>query len=342
MLSSAPRSAMYPDAGYDPIASFDSPFQGEFYSQGDIITTKSLSAEQNGYIKVNATVGNDLVVGNDLTVNRNLTVTKNLTVNGDFTVEGNVSNVQTLVYITSAVNVHNQGTGPGLVVEQTGNEAIANFIDGGNSVLYIEGTNIKPGYVGLNTTTPNERLTVVGNISSSNAVLASEIYAHNTFKTKNFVAETTNFDILSCKKDAVIDNNLLVLNDTHVKGSLAVESPVYASSFITHIPSLIVFDTVKVIPSNITILPKTSNDIEFAANEHVTVTKFIGGVKGALYTLTNKSTFTITISCSPYVFVRDGTSWRSNTSTLSSSFLKLLPNFSCSLRADIDDIVSIW
>ena len=36
----------YPDEGYDPIASFTSPFKGEFFSVGDIVTTKLLSSEQ--------------------------------------------------------------------------------------------------------------------------------------------------------------------------------------------------------------------------------------------------------------------------------------------------------
>lgn len=342
MLSSAPRTPMYPDAGYDPIASFDSPFQGEFYSNGNIITTQNLSAQQNGLFRLNVNVGNDLSVGNDLTVNRNLTVTKNLTVNGDFTVEGNVSNVQTLVYITSAVNVHNEGSGPALVVEQTGEEAIANFIDGGNSVLYIEGTYLKPGYVGLNTVFPNERLTVVGNISSSNSIFAKDIFASNTVRTKEFKAETTSFDSLSCSGDAFIDNNLTVSKDAYIKGDLTVEDSIYASAFYTHKPSLFVFDSAKTTSSPTTILPQNGNDVELLADSDVTISTFRNGVKGALYTLTNKSTFVITISSSPSVFVRDGSSWRSNTSSLSASFLKLLPNHSCSLRADNNNIVSIW
>lgn len=46
----------YPDSAFDPIASFEQPFKGEFYSQGDIITTQNLSAGINLNVTNNADI----------------------------------------------------------------------------------------------------------------------------------------------------------------------------------------------------------------------------------------------------------------------------------------------
>ena len=46
----------YPDSAFDPIASFEQPFKGEFYSQGDIITTQNLSAGVNLNVTNNANI----------------------------------------------------------------------------------------------------------------------------------------------------------------------------------------------------------------------------------------------------------------------------------------------
>jgi hypothetical protein len=131
----------YPDAGYDPIASFEHPFQGEFYSQGNIITTLSLSAKQNLGVEINGTFGNDVIVGNDLavrnngfiegnlTVDQNLEVKRDLLIDGNLIVHGDYTILHTNAYVTSSVEVVNVGTSAGLKVTQAGNQPIARFID---------------------------------------------------------------------------------------------------------------------------------------------------------------------------------------------------------------------
>lgn len=153
----------YPDAAYDPIASYDSPFQGEFFSQGTIVTTQDLSAGTDLAVNNNATIKNNLSVGYDVEIGSDLVVQKNFTVNGEYT------NINTLVYITSAVEIVNAGTGPALRVEQMSSltgEPIAHFLYSGTSSFIVDGTQDTPGYVGINTSTPNERLTIVGNTSA--------------------------------------------------------------------------------------------------------------------------------------------------------------------------------
>jgi hypothetical protein len=93
----------------------------------------------------------------------------NLTVSGSLSVLGDFTYINTTVSITSALSVVNAGTGPALYVKQTGSQPIAYFLDAEGTGDIIFDNN---GYVGLGTPTPNERLTVVGNISSSSVVYA--------------------------------------------------------------------------------------------------------------------------------------------------------------------------
>lgn len=153
------KNNTYTDASYDPIASYEAPFQGEFYSDGEIVTHSYLSADQAIYTT-------DLNVSNNLTVSNNLSVSNDLLVAGNFTVLGSASRVDTLLYLTSAMSIVNNGTGPALIVNQTGDNVVANFQDDGTSALFIDGRTAAAGFVGINTNTPNERLTIVGNVSA--------------------------------------------------------------------------------------------------------------------------------------------------------------------------------
>ncbi len=93
-----------------------------------------------------------------LVVNGNSTISGNLSVLGEFTY------IDTIVSITSALSVVNHGTGPAFYAEQTGaNQPIAKFVDTeGGEIVFDDG-----GSVGIGTITPNEKLTVVGNISAT-------------------------------------------------------------------------------------------------------------------------------------------------------------------------------
>lgn len=95
-------------------------------------------------------------------------------ITGDLIIDGTFSYLDTQVIITSSVDVVNTGTGPALQVRQTGNNVVANFIDDNNSALFIDGRTATPGYVGINTTSPNERLTVAGNISAAGTIYAPD------------------------------------------------------------------------------------------------------------------------------------------------------------------------
>ena len=80
--------------------------------------------------------------------------TSDLTVQGDLTVTGDFTCLDTTISVTSALSVQNAGTGPALIVNQTGSNDIVDFRDDGTSVFYIE----DGGFVGLGTTNPSSLL----------------------------------------------------------------------------------------------------------------------------------------------------------------------------------------
>lgn len=138
------REGQYPDSAYDPIASPNSPFRGEFYVDGNITTLSSVSALGDLFAS-NGTFHEDVII------------------EGNLSVLGSTTQLDTFVYVTSALDITNVGTGPALKVTQSGNQPIAHFIDSnGDDIIFADN-----GYVGLGTDTPNEKLTVVGNISAT-------------------------------------------------------------------------------------------------------------------------------------------------------------------------------
>lgn len=72
-------------------------------------------------------------------------------IEGDLWVKGNMNRIDTLIQVTSAVEVSNKGTGPALTIEQTGEQPIATFIDDGKEILHIE----DGGNIGVQTIDPH-------------------------------------------------------------------------------------------------------------------------------------------------------------------------------------------
>jgi hypothetical protein len=118
----------------------------------------------------------------------------NLAVSGDAYVSGNLNVAGSAIFhntqytTTSSISVTNTGTGPAVVVNQTGDQAIAAFYDDNAIALYVDGSNARAGNVGIGTATPDYKLTVIGDISASGRIYSP--YLINKFVSA--FGDTTN------------------------------------------------------------------------------------------------------------------------------------------------------
>lgn len=132
------REGLYPDSAYDPIASPESPFQGDFYLSGNFVALSSVFVKGTLDVAI-AEIG-------DLTVKNNLAVL------------GSTTTIDSYLFCLSSVEIVATGFNPALKVIQKGNSPIAQFIDeDGNRPIVFDTT----GQVGIGITTPTALLHVV-------------------------------------------------------------------------------------------------------------------------------------------------------------------------------------
>ena len=208
------RSGLYPDSAYDPIASPEAPFQGDFVVDGNITSLSSMSAEGDFY----ATNG---------------TFHGNVVIEGDLSVLGDFTQLDTVVHTTSAVDIYNSGTGPALQVTQVqAEQPIAYFIDSNGGEIIFTGD----GNVGLGTFSPNEKLTVIGNISGTGDLIikGSEYLSGNNFVQQSLLvggnilfadSNTTNVGIGTISPD----EKLTVAGNIKSTGDLITQGNSYLS-----------------------------------------------------------------------------------------------------------------
>jgi len=101
----------------------------------------------------------------------NATVGGNLTITGDLQVLGATTTIETTTTLTSAFSITNSGSETAFTATQTGNQNVAEFYDDSNIALAV----VDGGNVGVGTLTPDEALTVVGNISASGTVYSTSL-----------------------------------------------------------------------------------------------------------------------------------------------------------------------
>lgn len=143
--------------------------------------TDTLSAEiYNNFVKLTDNRAVDLSGGltvsggvnaDSITTTGSVNVGTDLTITGNLNVLGATTTIETTTTVTSAFSITNNGSGPALSVTQTGATDVAAFYDGdeANVALVIK----DGGNVGLGTSTPNEKLTVTGNISATGTIYAN-------------------------------------------------------------------------------------------------------------------------------------------------------------------------
>lgn len=106
-----------------------------------------------------------------------LVVNGNVLIQGSLTALGDMTYIDTVVSVTSALSVVNTGTGPALTIVQDGTQPIARFIDRNAGVasnrdaLFIQ----NDGFIGMGTNNPVSKLSVVGAISGNSWLSAGNI-----------------------------------------------------------------------------------------------------------------------------------------------------------------------
>ena len=129
---------------------------------GDLTNINVTSANWDSAYSYTNTNSANIVLQNSSPTLSGLTVLGNLSVLGDLTY------LDTIVTVTSALSVVNTGTGPALTIKQFGTQPVATFIDAEGGYMTIADT----GSVGIGTQLPNEKLSVVGNISATGKIYA--------------------------------------------------------------------------------------------------------------------------------------------------------------------------
>jgi len=197
------------------------------------ITDSSLTQTSSGMILSGAFITEYIALStNTTTLNLSANDEQGLVINGNSTISGNLSvlgeftYIDTIVSITSALSVVNHGTGPAFYAEQTGaNQPIAKFVDTeGGEIVFDDG-----GSVGIGTITPNEKLTVVGNISATGDInsvnidtLTNNVSALYSYLIQNFdnnqISTATNITdfVTNYPKTGLVPGDVITLSAVNI------------------------------------------------------------------------------------------------------------------------------
>jgi microcystin-dependent protein len=200
----------------------------------------NINISENSVYKINGsevlsstTLGNS-VVNSSLTsvgVLDSLQVAGDTIIQGNLTVNGTQTIVNTEVEETSRLEVTNNGTGPAVMINQTGDQPIADFQDDGVSVFFID----DGGNVGIGSTQPTEALDVVGNavVSGDLAVDTNVLFVNSTDNRVgvNTDAPTEALDVVGnavVSGDLAVDTNVLFVNSTDNRVGVNTDAPMEA------------------------------------------------------------------------------------------------------------------
>ena len=128
----------------------------------------------------NSNIGVGIEPTEKLDIDGNVLIRSNLKVKGDIFIDGVFSNIQTHIAVTDQLRIVNEGTGPAVIVHQTGIQDIAHFMDDDQFALVIKNA----GNVGIGTDTPSHKLQVEGDIK-----LTGNLYKNNELFTTDDLTE---------------------------------------------------------------------------------------------------------------------------------------------------------
>lgn len=156
-------------------------------------------------------------VDSNITVYGDAVFKKGTRIEGDLEVNGVMTTLNTEVRTTDQFSICNDGTGPALVVDQFGEQPIAQFKDDGEIMVTIA----DGGLVGIGTETPAEKLHVVGNILGyenlkimGDAEFGSNVTVSGTLTTSNLeIARDLTVNGVTTLNDVTTMESRLDLND---------------------------------------------------------------------------------------------------------------------------------
>ena len=152
---------------------------------------------------------------------------------GDLRILGEVQHtIDTNVTLTERFAISNDGIGPALEVIQYGTADVATFIDDDKVSMIIK----DGGNIGINTTSPGEKLHVEGNaLISSNMTVKDTIYASNIESADNTVSiigsNVLIKDILNVTNDVTyISNDVSLVSNLYAADGLIMKIPVESTT----------------------------------------------------------------------------------------------------------------
>lgn len=209
-------------------------FSGNWDNSFTVLTTNS-GDWSNVLTTVQSNSSRWLTGGGDVDfVANTLTISGNAIIVGSLTAQGGISQTTTDVVSTSAFNIINIGETTALSITKTlTTGAIASFDTGGSPVLYISPLN----KVGINTDSPNEALTVVGNISASGMIYGTVPPEYTVFQNNSakYEASDTYFStlcgLLTSKSSYDNSFNYVSSISSNLNNFINLSTPLYNAAY---------------------------------------------------------------------------------------------------------------
>lgn len=211
-----------------------------------------INSENQDFFIDTLNVNNSAVIQNYLNVGEIYSNTGNkLYVDGNVLISGSLSALSGITYFNTNISQSSSlflsgGNGNVLTVKQEFNFPIAQFFDGNQISLHIDGRDATAANVGIKTDNPNESLTVSGNISSDNYIFSPnaniERLSSNNLLTTNlsiygdsnigYDYSTTNIGTSSSLTK--INGNVLINTDTNSVSTIIgnLSSDVYINGYM--------------------------------------------------------------------------------------------------------------
>ena len=146
--------------------------------------------------------------------NMHLHVSGNARVEGDMIVNGSITSLNTDVKVTDQFTVCNDGTGPALIVTQTGTQPVAEFRDDDKVVFKI----FDGGFITIGSNTAATKLDVEGHATVRGTIFTSNVITSNITTSSLTSTISTNLTTITSNlySSNLIINNQVIINSNGI------------------------------------------------------------------------------------------------------------------------------